>query len=50
MGIGSKALNFIETLFDDLKILKLEASDFRKDNHLFYEKRGFVKIGEKQYA
>ena len=49
-GIGSRALQFIETMFNDLKILELEASDFRKDNHIFYENRGYIKIGEVKYS
>ena len=49
-GIGSKALDFIENMFDDLKILELEASGFRKDNHIFYENRGYIKIGEVKYS
>ena len=49
-GIGSMALQFIEKMFNDLKILELEASDFRKDNHIFYENRGYIKIGEVKYS
>jgi GNAT superfamily N-acetyltransferase len=49
-GIGCMALKYIEGLFGDLKILELEASDFRKDNHAFYENRGYVKVGEKKYS
>ena len=49
-GIGSKALQFIETMFNDLTVLELEVSDFRKDNHIFYENRGYVKIGEVKYS
>ena len=49
-GIGCMALKYIEGLFDDVKILELEASDFRKDNHIFYENRGYVKVGEKEYS
>ena len=49
-GIGSKALYFIENMFTDIEILELEASDFRKDNHIFYENRGYVKIGEVKYS
>lgn len=48
-GVGCMALRFIEELFDDIEVLELEASDFRKDNHVFYENRGYVKIGEKEY-
>ncbi|CQR47323.1 Acetyltransferase (GNAT) family protein [Paraliobacillus sp. PM-2] len=50
MGIGTMVLNYIEETFNDLEILELQASDFRKDNHAFYEKRGFSKVGEVQYA
>lgn len=49
-GIGCMALKYIEELFDDLELLELEASDFRKDNHTFYENRGYVKVGEKEYS
>ena len=49
-GIGSMALKFIETLFDDLEILELEASDFREDNHTYYEHRGFCKVGKVMYS
>jgi len=49
-GIGSMALQFIEKMFKDLKILELEASDFRKDNQIFYESRGYIKIGEVKYS
>lgn len=49
-GIGSMALKYIEELFDDLEILELEASDFRPDNHLFYENRGYIKVGQVQYG
>ncbi len=48
-GIGGLALQFIETLFEDIRIIELEAADFREDNHLFYTNRGYVKIGEKKY-
>jgi hypothetical protein len=36
-------------LFNDLRILELEASGFRKDNHIFYENRRYLKIGEVEY-
>ena len=49
-GVGSMALKHIEALFDDLEILELEASDFRKDNHIFYENRGYIKVGEVEYS
>ena len=49
-GIGTMALKFIETLFDDLEILELEASGFREDNHTYYEHRGFVKVGKVMYS
>ena len=49
-GIGSMALQFIENMFNDIEILELEASDFRKDNHIFYESRGYMKIGEVKYS
>ena len=49
-GIGTMALKFIETLFDDLGILELEASGFREDNHAYYEHRGFVKVGKVMYS
>ncbi|HYF83494.1 MAG TPA: GNAT family N-acetyltransferase [Clostridia bacterium] len=49
-GIGCMALKYIEELFDDLGLLELEASDFRKDNHAFYKSRGYVKVGEKEYS
>lgn len=49
-GIGSMALKYIEELFDDARVIELEASDFRKDNHRFYENRGYVKVGEKEYS
>lgn len=49
-GIGCMTLKYIEGLFDDLEVLGLEASDFRKDNHSFYEKRGYVKVGVKEYS
>ncbi|WP_182200971.1 GNAT family N-acetyltransferase [Paraliobacillus salinarum] len=50
MGVGTKVFKYIEETFDDLEILELEASDFRKDNHTFYENRGFIKVGEVQYG
>ena len=49
-GIGTMALKYIETLFEDIEILELEASDFRKDNHAYYERRGFTKVGEVKYS
>lgn len=49
-GIGSMALQSIENMFSDIEILELEASDFRKDNHIFYENRGYIKIGEVKYS
>ena len=49
-GIGCAALKHIEGLFADLEVLELEASDFRKDNHAFYENRGYVKVGEREYS
>ena len=49
-GIGSIALQHIETLFNDLRILELEASDFRMDNHIFYKNRGYLKVGEVKYS
>lgn len=50
MGVGTMVLKYIEEIFDDLEILELEASDFRKDNHAFYENRGFIKVAEVQYT
>ena len=49
-GIGSMVLSYIEELFDDVKVIELEASDFRKDNHRFYENRGYTKVGKKEYS
>ena len=49
-GIGSKALEYIEESLADLEILELEASNFRKDNHIFYMNRGYIKVGEVEYA
>lgn len=50
MGVGTMALKHIETIFEDIELLELEASDFRKDNHVYYEKRGFAKVGEVKYS
>lgn len=49
-GIGSYALKYIEELFHNLEIIELEASDFRTDNHRFYESRGYIKVGETEYS
>lgn len=49
-GIGSATMKYIEGLFDDLEILELEASDFREDNHKFYENRGYIKVAEIKYT
>lgn len=49
-GIGTKALRYVEESLSDLEILELEASDFRKDNQLFYRNRGYTKIGEIEYS
>lgn len=49
-GIGSMALRYIEESLSDLEVLELEASDFRKDNHMFYLNRGYTKIGEIKYS
>lgn len=49
-GIGSMAMKYIEELFVDLEVLELEASDFREDNHKFYQNRGYIKVGEIKYG
>jgi GNAT superfamily N-acetyltransferase len=49
-GIGSKAMSYIEETLTDLEVLELEASDFRKDNQMFYLNRGYIKVGEVEYS
>lgn len=44
-GLGCKALEFIETEIPGVQAIELEASDFRPDNHRFYENRGYIRVG-----
>lgn len=49
-GIGKTALSYIEKLFKDLNEIILETPSFNIKNHHFYEKAGYVKIGEVKYG
>lgn len=47
-GIGSKIMDLIEKAYKDFKIWNLFTPSFSYRNHHFYEKLGYVKIGEFQ--
>lgn len=48
-GVGTSTLSYIEKLFCHAKKLELETPDFSYKNHIFYEKAGYVKVGEVAY-
>lgn len=45
-GIGSETLNFIEQSFPEVKKWILDTPYLSFRNHHFYEKMGYVKVGE----
>ena len=45
-GIGAKAILFLEKEFPDAKCWRLHTPYKNYRNHHFYEKMGYVKIGE----
>jgi len=45
-GVGSRILQFMFETYSDAKSWALETPGFAKSNHKFYEKNGFIKIGE----
>ena len=45
-GFGSRAMHFIFNTYPDTRSWTLGTPGFAKSNHSFYEKNGFVKIGE----
>ncbi|GKX68859.1 GNAT family N-acetyltransferase [Inconstantimicrobium mannanitabidum] len=46
MGIGAKAIRFLEQEFHEAKVWRLDTPYKNYRNHHFYEKMGYVKIGE----
>ena len=46
MGLGAKAIKFLEEEFPDAKIWRLDTPYKNYRNHHFYEKLGYKKIGE----
>lgn len=48
LGIGSKAMFFIEKEFPYATKWTLDTPRWSKRNHYFYEKLGYVKVGEKK--
>lgn len=48
-GIGHKVWQHIEDTYSQAKVWKLETPDYSKRNHHFYEKCGFLFIGENTY-
>ncbi len=47
-GIGHKAIEFIENLYPNAKKWSLDTPYQNYRNHYFYEKHGYVKVGEIQ--
>ena len=47
-GIGARAWAFIERTYPETKSWTLETPGYSTTNHRFYEKCGFVKVGEKE--
>ncbi|MDP4088786.1 MAG: GNAT family N-acetyltransferase [Bacillota bacterium] len=45
-GIGSRIMNFLDNQFPEAAIWTLETPYLSYRNHHFYEKHGFVKVGE----
>jgi GNAT superfamily N-acetyltransferase len=45
-GIGGQAIEFIEKLFPAAKKWTLDTPSWAVRNHHFYEKHGYVKVGE----
>lgn len=45
-GLGSIAMQLIEQQFSDAERWTLDTPDWAKRNHHFYEKLGYVKVGE----
>ncbi len=44
--LGLKTIQYIYRTYRDTKSWTLETPGFAKSNHKFYEKNGFIKIGE----
>lgn len=49
-GIGYKVWQHIEDTYSQVKVWKLETPDYSKRNQHFYEKCGFLLVGEKTYT
>lgn len=47
LGVGSKAIGFIENQFPQARKWILDTPYLNFRNHHFYEKAGYVKVGEK---
>jgi GNAT superfamily N-acetyltransferase len=47
-GIGHKAIEFIEKVYPDARKWSLDTPYKSYRNHYFYEKHGYVKVGETQ--
>jgi len=45
-GIGTQAVKFIEKTFPQAKEWSLDTASWARRNHHFYEKLGYVKVGE----
>lgn len=45
-GVGSKAINFIESTYPHIKKWSLDTPYKNYRNHAFYEKHGYVKVDE----
>jgi GNAT superfamily N-acetyltransferase len=45
-GIGTRTWEFVEATYPDTKSWKLHTPSYATSNHHFYEKCGFVKVGE----
>jgi len=46
MGVGTNAIKFIEMAFPQARKWTLETPGFAVRNHHFYEKMGYIKVGE----
>ncbi len=49
-GIGKSTLKYVEKMFSDIRKIELETPSFSMKNHVFYEKMGYLKIGEIKYG
>lgn len=46
LGIGHRSIEFIENSYPDAKMWSLDTPYKSYNNHYFYEKHGYVKVGE----